>query len=310
MKRYIYAVDVGGSSIKYGVFTYDGKLLRSFKKRTPKSKSPEAFLEEIADTIKHQSEPINEIVGVGFGLPGPVIDDTVYGAVNLGWGTVNVKEVFSQFFNEDLFVVLENDANIASFGEALYGAGASYKDMVLFTLGTGIGGGVIHNGSIVSGADGAGGEVGHITVDHKYNFTCGCGRKGCVETLASAKGLKNLVKYFLKHESFDSKITSTRISAKQVVDLAKEGDALALKVVDEMALGLAKAASAVSVITNPEVFVIGGGISAAGDFFTEKIAAHYKHLAFKPVLNTEFINARLGNKAALYGAYALVKHHA
>lgn len=310
MKRYVYAVDVGGSSIKYGIFTYDGKLLRSFKKRTPKTTSPEVFLEAIANTIKQQSEPINEIVGVGFGLPGPVIDDTVYGAVNLGWDNVNVKAIFSQFFNEDMFVVLENDANIASFGEALYGAGASYKDMVLFTLGTGIGGGVIHNGSIVSGIHGAGGEVGHLTVDHTYNFMCGCGRTGCVETLASATGLKNLVKYFLKQGTFDTKITTPRVSAKQVIDLAKEGDALALKVVDEMALALAKAAASVSVVTDPEVFVLGGGISAAGAFFTEKVAAHYNTLAFKPVLATEFINARLGNKAALYGAYALVKHHA
>ncbi|MFW5864893.1 MAG: ROK family glucokinase [Candidatus Izemoplasmataceae bacterium] len=308
MERYIYGIDVGGTTIKIGLFSLKGTLMKKWAIDTDLRDSGKNILKNIAEAIKNESISMDEIEGFGFGVPGPVKDDIVIEAVNLGWVNLDLKREFLRYFDQPLTIKVYNDANIAALGEQAFGAGKNVDNMVLFTLGTGVGGGVIEQGKIIEGAHGAGGEIGHMYIGD-YDLRCGCGNLGCLETLASATGVKKLASYFIEATHLNTKLrTETSFSAKYVFELAKNGDELALKVVDEVANALAKACQIISVITNPDCFVFGGGVSLAGEFLLHKIEQKFKAIAFNPVKDkTAFYLAELGNDAGIYGCYQAVR---
>ncbi|PWZ95020.1 glucokinase, partial [Staphylococcus pseudintermedius] len=256
---------------------------------------------------------MNEVVGMGIGVPGPVKFESgvVNGAVNLNWPQpVNVSEIMQQFVSFPVYV--DNDANVAALGEKHNGAGKDADDVVAITLGTGLGGGIIANGEIVHGHNGSGAELGHFRVDHDQRFKCNCGKSGCIETVASATGVMNLVYFYYPKLTFKSSILPLikehKVTAKAVFDAAKAGDQFCIFITERVAQYVAYLASIISVTTNPKYIILGGGMSDAGDILIENIKTEYYHLAFTPSQQgTEIVRAELGNDAGIVGAAGLIK---
>ena len=199
--RYLFGVDVGGTTVKLGFFDADGNLLDKWEIPTRKEDNGGHILEDVAATIKEKltrdSIALQDVVGVGLGVPGPVDDaGMVYKAVNLGWGEFNVVKTLSNLLG--LPVRAGNDANVAALGEMWKGGGQGYKNLVAVTLGTGVGGGVIVDGKVVAGNNGAAGEIGHITVNPGEKESCSCGRRGCLEQYASATGIVRYASRYLE----------------------------------------------------------------------------------------------------------------
>lgn len=263
MKKYSLGIDIGGTTVKFGLFNSEGELLYKWEIETRKIENGKYILSDIAQSINAILEERNiskdEVLGAGVGVPGPVKDDgTVLGCVNLGWSVFNVSKALGELLN--IPVKVANDANIAALGEMYKGGGKGYRTMIMVTLGTGVGGGVIINNHVIAGATGAGGEIGHINVNPHEKVSCNCGRKGCLEQYASATGIARLAKEILERESCDSKLRYIEnITAKDVFDLAKENDELSIKVIEKFSSILGRALSNIACICNPEVFVIGGG---------------------------------------------------
>ena len=254
----------------------------------------------------------SDVLGVGIGIPGPVNFETgeVNGAVNLYWKeTVNVREIFQQFV--DCPVYVDNDANVAALGEKHKGAGHGADDVVAITLGTGLGGGIISNGEIVHGHNGSGAEIGHFRVDHDQRFKCNCGKSGCIETVASATGVVNLVNFYYPKLTFKSSILQlikdNEVTAKAVFDAAKAGDQFCIFITERVANYIAYLCSIISVTSNPKYIVLGGGMSTAGLILIENIKTEYHNLTFTPAQQgTEIVQAKLGNDAGITGAAGLI----
>ncbi|MBN2604422.1 MAG: ROK family protein, partial [Bacilli bacterium] len=190
----------------------------------------------------------------------------------------------------------------------IMGAAEKYKSSVMLTLGTGIGGGVIINNKIVDGAHGSAGEIGHMLVMHQDGIPCKCGKSGCLETIASATGIKNLYEKYHKATNQKTMLEDFSYpSAKMIFDAAKKGDALSIKVVDEVAYYLGYACHVISVLNNPEIIIIGGGVSKAGEYLIDKVREQFLKIIFKPVSKTVIALAELGNDAGIYGAMGMVK---
>lgn len=309
MKKYICGIDIGGTSVKVGFFGLQGELIKKWEILTDKSEHGIHIIDDIYQSIISNHPNVDEILGYGFGVPGPVINGKVSEAVNLGWKNLDLKKQFSNLIGNE-FVCVDNDANVAALGEASNGAASGYKSSVTMTLGTGIGGGVIMDQKIVSGAHGAAGEIGHMLVKHRDGLPCNCGKSGCLETIASATGIKNL--YEINYHQLQDKSTIKEIdspSSKRIFKAAKNGDALALSVVDEVAYYLGYACHVFSVLINPDIIVVGGGVSRAGDFLIDKIKENFSSIVFNPVQETKIVLAQLENDAGIYGAMALVKYH-
>ncbi len=310
MKKYGFGVDVGGTSVKMGFFETDGKLLDKWEIRTNTNDKGKAILPDIARAIDNKlaQEGIskNEVEGVGIGVPGPVRSDGVVNiCVNLGWGVINVAEELSGMTG--LKVRVGNDANVAALGEMWQGGAKGSSDVILVTLGTGVGGGIIVDGKIVAGFDGAGGEIGHITVNNDEIEPCNCGQYGCLEQYTSATGIVRMAKRKLAKTSEETKLRSyDRLSAKNVFDEAKAGDSVALGLVDDLGEILGSALSNMACVVNPEVIVIGGGVSKAGQILIDTIQKHYVETAFHACRNTRFELARLGNDAGIYGSMRMI----
>lgn len=238
------------------------------------------------------------------GVPGPVKEDgTVIKCVNLGWGVFNAAEELSGLIG--LPVKVGNDANMAALGEYWQGGGKDYNTVVMVTLGTGVGGGIIINGKMLAGVNGAGGEIGHMTIDLEENDVCNCGKKGCLEQYASATGIVRLANRALQTSDKPSKLREVKyISAKEIFDAAKNGDNLALDLVEEHGRRLGLALSNVAEVIDPEVFVIGGGVSRAGEILINATKKYYQQYAFHACKNTKFELATLGNDAGMYGGAA------
>lgn len=309
MKKYLLGIDIGGTSVKHGLFSGNGELLYKWEIETRKIDNGKYILSDIVDSIKNTLEDKNinkeDILGVGVGVPGPVKDDgTVLGCVNLGWQEFNVSKTLEELLN--IPVKVANDANIAALGEMYKGGGKGYKNMIMVTLGTGVGGGVIIDGNVIAGATGAGGEIGHINVNPHEKVKCNCGRRGCLEQYASATGIVRLAKEILESDNNESKLRSLEnITAKDIFDLVKEKDELAIKVVDKFSYILGRALSNIACICNPEVFVIGGGVSKAGEVLLNNIKKYYLENAFHATYDTKFKLATLGNDAGIYGGAKL-----
>lgn len=310
VKKYGFGVDVGGTSVKMGFFETDGKLLDKWEIRTNTNDKGKAILPDIARAIDNKlaQEGIskNEVEGVGIGVPGPVRSDGVVNiCVNLGWGVINVAEELSGMTG--LKVRVGNDANVAALGEMWQGGAKGSSDVILVTLGTGVGGGIIVDGKIVAGFDGAGGEIGHITVNNDEIEPCNCGQYGCLEQYTSATGIVRMAKRKLAKTSEETKLRSyDRLSAKNVFDEAKAGDSVALGLVDDLGEILGSALSNMACVVNPEVIVIGGGVSKAGQILIDTIQKHYVETAFHACRNTRFELARLGNDAGIYGSMRMI----
>jgi glucokinase len=242
-------------------------------------------------------------MGVGIGLPGPVDRGMILGCVNLGWGIFSIVEEFSKAFH-NVPVYAGNDANIAALGEYVAGAGKGMKNMMMVTLGTGVGGGIIIDGRILEGANGGAGEIGHIPVNPQEQDTCGCGKKGCLEQYASATGIVRIAEK-LRKENGNTALPAG-CTAKQVFDYAKEGDELAMQAVEELGRYLGLALASCACVLNPEGIVIGGGVSRAGKILLDVTEKNFQTYVFKPCRNVKFSLAELGNDAGIYGAAAMV----
>ena len=309
MREYCFGIDVGGTTIKCGLFDVKGTVLDKWEIPTRTENNGSYILSDVADTIGDKIREKNldreEIAGVGIGIPGPVNEDgEVPAAVNLHWGYVHVVAQLERLTG--LEVKAANDANVAALGEMWMGGGAGYHNVVLVTLGTGVGGGVINGGHVVAGSHGAGGEIGHIHVTDDVEADCNCGNRGCLEQVASATGITYLAKRRLAKDQMPSVLRGQEISAKSVFDAVKENDAVAIEIAEEFGKYLGTALATVAGVTDPEIFVIGGGVSKAGPILLDFIRKYYKKYAFLPSKEALFALAELGNDAGIYGAAKLV----
>ncbi len=310
MKKYGFGVDIGGTTIKMSLFEMTGHMVDKWEIPTNTSDHGSSILDDVAAVIEGRlvSDGISkeDVEGIGIGVPGPVVEDSVVVCcVNLGWGRVDVAKELGE--KTGLKVRVGNDANVAALGEMWQGGGKGYKNVIMITLGTGVGGGIIIDGKIINGSNGAGGEIGHVFVDEAEEEKCGCGKCGCLEQYASATGIVRLAKRALAADGRDSALRSVEnLSAKAVADAAKAGDALALEVLEKMGKILGTALANAACIVDPEVFVIGGGVSKAGTIITEVIRKYYIERAFQSCRNADFALAQLGNDAGVYGCVYLL----
>ncbi len=309
MSKVIFGVDVGGTTVKLGCFDTDGNLLDKWEIPTRTEDKGSNIIGDIAGSIlvKLAKDDIDkkDVVGIGIGVPGPVKSDgNVIVAVNLGWKEVNVSRELSEL--TDIPVKASNDANVAALGEMWKGGGQGYSNVVAVTLGTGVGGGIIVDGRIVNGATGAGGEIGHIHLEDNESETCGCGGHGCLEQYASATGIVRIARKKLADSSKDSVLREEEITAKSVWDAVKAGDELAVEVAGIYGEYLGKGLAAVADVVNPEIFVIGGGVSKAGRVVIEYMEPYFDRYVFPGAKNAKFALAKLGNDAGIYGAARLM----
>lgn len=310
MGKICFGVDLGGTTVKMGIFTVDGAMLEEWEIPTRKEDGGKYILSDIADSIndKITTAAIDraDVVGVGIGVPGPVTaSGIVKGCVNLGWGDTAVEEILSDLTGFE--AKAGNDANVAALGELWQGGGKGYENLVMVTLGTGVGGGIVLDGKIVTGSHGAGGELGHMPVVYDETATCGCGKKGCLEQVASATGIVKETVKLLQSEDMPSVLRDNdNFTAKDVFDAAKEDDVLALKAVDKLGEYLGIALSHIACVVDPDVFIVGGGVSKAGSFLIDAITKHYVEKAFHQCRKTPVKLATLGNSAGIYGAAKLV----
>ena len=303
MKKYICGVDIGGTSIKIAQFDLERKLIQKWDITTDTNSNGKYILSDIINSIKSKMR-LEEIKGIGIGVPGPVKDNVVLYCVNLGWENVDVTKEFEELGVKDIEIKVDNDANVAGLGETLYGEAKGLKNTVLVTLGTGVGGAIIINGEIYSGFNGAAGEIGHIIVQKKNGIKCNCGKKGCLETVASATGIVNVANSLLKKRK-DSELKKYKIiSAKKIIDEARNSDPVALEVMKIVTDYLGQLCAIITQILNPEAIIFGGGVSNAGDFLIDMIKTQYNKYSNVKV---KILQASLGNEAGTYGAQALIK---
>ncbi len=310
MKKYCFGIDIGGTSVKMGLFDISGKVLDKWEIPTRTANGGEAILPDIAASALAKLEGMNipkeEVAGMGIGVPGPINDaGVVPHTANLGWG---YKEVTKEMEELTGFPCKGgNDANVAALGEMWKGAAAGRRSGVMVTLGTGVGGGVIINGKILTGTNGAGGEIGHIHVDDAIPGHCGCGNQGCLEQVASANGIVRLAKWMLQDKTeVKTSLDTDMMSAKDIWDAVKAGDEFAVEVAERFGKYLGTALANIASTVDPEVFVIGGGVSKAGQVVLDYIRKYYVKYTFKACRNADFVLASLGNDAGIYGSARLV----
>ena len=312
MKPYAFGVDIGGTTVKIGLFTTAGELLDKWEIPTRVEDNGEQVLPDVAASIRSKLGEKNispaDVEGIGMGVPGPVgADYTVYKCINLGWGVFNLKERMNALLPEIPNVAAGNDANVATLGELWQGGGKGYNSAIMFTLGTGVGGGVVVDGKIVAGANGGAGEIGHMTVEPGETLRCNCGKYGCLEQYASANGIVRLAKRMLEKSEKPSRLREMEnFNSKDICDLARDGEEMAGDIVDKCGEYLGRAMSFLSCTTDPDVFVVGGGMSRAGDVVTEPCLKYYRRYAFHVSTGTNLVVAKLGNDAGMYGCVKMV----
>ncbi|MCR5802419.1 MAG: ROK family glucokinase [Lachnospiraceae bacterium] len=311
MSKYVFGVDIGGTTVKLGLFTEAGDLMEKWEIPTVTADHGERIVPDVADSIKakmaEKSIAKDDVIGIGIGAPGATDEDGVMtgGAVNLGWGVFNLRTTLEELTG-GIKVKAANDANVAAYGEAWKGGGKGCKNMVAVTLGTGVGGGIIVGGKIVTGANGAGGEIGHIHIEDDETEKCNCGHEGCLEQYASATGVVRLAKRRLAKDDKPSSLRNVELSAKEVFDAVRAGDAVAIEIAERFGYYLGKGLAAVANVVNPEIILIGGGVSKAGDLLIPYIEPVFRKYVFPPCKNVEFKLAELGNDAGIYGSAGLI----
>jgi len=310
MSKYAFGVDIGGTTVKLGLFGMEGNVLDKWEIPTVKENGGKAILPDVAKSIlaKMEERGIGEqdVAGIGVGAPGSVDSEgtLVGGAVNIGWKPFNIPEAVSAYIKVP--VKAANDANAAAYGEMWQGGGKGYGSMVAVTLGTGVGGGIVIGGHILTGATGGGGEIGHIHVEDSETEPCNCGNKGCLEQYASATGIVRLAKRRLQEDEKPSTLRRGNLSAKSVFDAVKEGDEVAIEIAGWFGEYLGKGLAAVAAVVNPEVFVIGGGVSKAGEILLTFVEEPFQKYVFGSCAGAKFTLAELGNDAGIYGAAGMI----
>ena len=310
MAKYVFGVDIGGTTVKLGLFDVGGDVLDKWEIPTRTENGGVNILPDIADSVREKMSERSigkeDVAGVGVGAPGPVDGaGLIHKAVNLGWGEMNLKKELSALL-DGMRVEGGNDANVAALGEMWKGGGQGYQNLVAVTLGTGVGGGIIINGRIMTGATGSGGEIGHIHVEDHETDACGCGNYGCLEEYASATGIVRLANRKLQSSDKDSVLRRGEVSAKTVFDAVKAKDPLAMEVAEQFGDYLGKGLAVVAGIVNPEIFVISGGVSKAGEVLFDYIRPSFDKTVFHGCRDTKFALATLGNDAGIYGAAKMV----
>ena len=310
IKKYIFGVDIGGTTVKMGLFQNNGSLLEKWEIPTRKENNGEAILSDVAKSIldKIEEKKISEEVeGIGVGVPSAIDKNGVIVGVaaNLGWGEIDVPGELGHYLKYPIKAA--NDANVAALGEMWQGGARGHANVIMITLGTGVGGGVIVDGKVVAGNNGAAGEIGHITVNPGEKESCSCGRKGCLEQYASATGIVRYAsRYLEENPDAETTLCPETLTSKIIFDAAKEGDEVACHIVAETGNRLGSAMATLACVMNPEVFVIGGGVSKAGKILIDSISRGFRKSAFHAVQDTEIVTAELGNDAGICGAAKLI----
>ena len=308
--KYGFGIDVGGTTVKLAYFNENGELLHKWEIPTNTANGGAAIVPDIAravkDYLKDNNIPIGDILGLGVGVPGPVDRrGNVNRCVNLGWGVFNIEQELAGLTG--LPVKAGNDANVAALGEAWKGGGQGCDNMVLATLGTGIGGGIIIDGKIVYGAHGAGGEIGHMVLNKEESVPCGCGKYGCAEQYGSATGIVRTARRHLNRSLYPSTLRDVEnLTCKDIFDAAAAGDVLANEILEIIYSQLAEFLSNVCCVVDPDRVVIGGGVSKAGEPLLKGIRRHMHKFVFHAISGVEFSLATLGNDAGAYGAFKLI----
>ena len=308
--KYGFGVDLGGTTVKLAYFDEAGTMLDKWEIPTDTSDDGKNILPDIAKAVlKYMEEKKisrEEILGVGIGVPGAVNNKgIVAGCDNLGWGHFSVRDALEPLLG--IRVVAGNDATVAALGECWKGGGQGYQSMVLVTLGTGVGGGIILDGKALHGTTGSAGEIGHMVLNRKETALCGCGKRGCVEQYCSATGIARLTKLALAESDAPSSLRNVeKIMAKDVFDAANSGDKLAQGVLEQVYAYMGEFIANICCVVNPEVVVLGGGVSRAGEPLLEGVKRHFKTWGYHACQDTKFALATLGNDAGAYGAFKLV----
>ena len=308
--KYCFGVDIGGTTVKLGLFSEAGAIVEKWEIVTRTENEGAAILPDVAEAINGKLEQHGiekeQVLGIGVGVPAPVtVDGIVNGSANLGWKYKNAKKELEELTG--LTAEFGNDANVAALGELWKGGGAGSHNMIMVTLGTGVGGGIIVNDKVIAGAHGAGGEIGHAHVDDSITFPCNCGAYGCLEQIASATGIARIAREALAATDAPSVMRDAEeVSAKTVFDAVKVNDVIAIQVAERFGACLGKALASFAVVADPEIIVIGGGVSKAGPVLLDYIIPTYKKYAFSGCKETKFALAELGNDAGIYGAAKLV----
>lgn len=312
MDKKCIGIDIGGTSVKLGLFETDGRLLFKWEVPTRKEENGKYILEDVAASIlrvlREKEIHPEDIVGAGMGVPGPVMPDGhVEVCVNLGWKNANPQKELSELLG-GIPVRSGNDANVAALGEMWQGGGMGFQDIVMVTLGTGVGGGVILDEKIIAGRHGLAGEIGHIHICDEETEPCNCGGIGCVEQIASATGIARMARRRMAADDAPSALRAygDDVTAKDVLDEAKAGDAMAVEVVEYVSRYLGLTLAQIAMTVDPQMFVIGGGVSKAGQYLIDMIDKYYQ--IYTPISKNKGIIglAKLGNDAGIYGAARLV----
>ncbi len=308
--KYGFGVDVGGTSVKLGLFDETATLLEKHEIPSRTQNGGEAILPDIAAEIAAWSAARklqgDALLGVGIGVPGPVNDEgLVNRCVNLNWGVFNLHEVLGRLTG--LRIKAGNDANVAALGEYHHGGGIGCRSALFVTLGTGVGGGVILDGHILNGAHGVGGEIGHITVSAPDRAPCSCGKFGCVEQYASANGIVRVTKNRLAESDAPSVLRSCKtLDCRSVFQAAEAGDRFAVDTLEQVFDYLGEALASACCVCDPERVILGGGVSKAGQYLLDGVERHFKAHMFHACSGTQFSLATLGNDAGIYGAFRLL----
>ena len=307
--KYGFGVDLGGTTVKIAYFDENGTMITNWEIPTVTANGGSQILPDIAASIRDFREKngiaAESLLGVGIGVPGPVDSKgNVNRCVNLGWGTFNISKELSALTG--LPVTAGNDANVAALGEFWKGGGKGCRNMVFVTLGTGVGGGIVIEGKLLHGAHGAGAEIGHMVLNRNETAVCGCGKRGCVEQYCSATGIVRMAKLALEASGEDSSLRRVNsLTCKDIFDAGKQGDQLALQVLDQYYAYMGEFLADVCCVVNPEVVVIGGGVSKAGNVLLDGLKPYFSKYVFHAASDVRFALASLGNDAGAYGAFKL-----
>lgn len=307
--QYGFGVDLGGTTVKLAFFDKEGTMLHKWEIPTVTADGGKQILPDIAKAIKAFAEqkqlPRQQLLGIGIGVPGPVFPDgTVNKCINLGWGVFNIQKELEALTG--LPVKAGNDATVAALGECWKGGGQGCRNMVFATLGTGVGGGIVVDGKVIHGVHGAGGEIGHMVLNRQETEVCNCGKQGCVEQYCSATGIVRLAKKHLAQTNAASSLRAlSALTCKDVFDAGKAGDAVALEILDQVYRYLGEFLANVCCVVDPDIVVLGGGVSKAGQSLLDGAQKYYREYVFHASREVRFALASLGNDAGAYGAFKL-----
>jgi glucokinase len=308
--KYGFGIDLGGTTVKLAYFDENGTMLHKWEIPTNTAEGGSQILPDIAKAVEgylgENNIPRESIIGLGIGVPGPVdVNGTVNKCVNLGWGRFNISRELERLTGFP--VQAGNDANVAAMGEFWKGGGQGCRNMVLATLGTGVGGGIVVEGKLLCGSQGAGGEIGHMTINRDETVPCNCGKYGCVEQYCSATGIVRTAKEHLASNPADSQLRALEeITCKDIFDAGKAGDTLANEILQMYYARLGEFLGNLCCLLNPEVVVLGGGVTKAGQVLLDGVEPYFRKNTFHACDNAKIVLASLGNDAGAYGAFKLV----